>query len=98
MKEPNFWIAPNGSVGSVCHEAGREPRRFQSLKTRFDDVSLTRMFYEANKAPDSLTAFTITRVNELKQAQIMDWMTKRKTVDDVLRLLKLDEDGARTRL
>ncbi|KAE8886144.1 hypothetical protein PF005_g14375 [Phytophthora fragariae] len=59
-----------------------------TLKTSYkDDAVLAKMFVAAKESPS-----TKAIAEKLEQAQMTDWLRNEKSVDDVFKLLKLDDD------
>ncbi|KAK1930248.1 hypothetical protein P3T76_014208 [Phytophthora citrophthora] len=63
---------------------------FKALQSRFDDAVLAKMLLETKNVKS-----TKNLADKFAEIQITDWMRNRKTTDDVLKLLKLDEEGGK---
>ncbi|KAE8963651.1 hypothetical protein PR002_g29224 [Phytophthora rubi] len=61
-----------------------------TITARYGDEALARMLVAAKEAPTTRKLAT-----QLEEVQLAIWLTSKKTADDVFKLLKLDDEGAK---
>ncbi|KAE9008221.1 hypothetical protein PF011_g10784 [Phytophthora fragariae] len=61
-----------------------------TITARYGDEALARMLVAAKQAPTTRKLAT-----QLEEVQLVNWLASKQTVDDVFKLLKLDDEGAK---
>ncbi|KAE9169559.1 hypothetical protein PF005_g27918 [Phytophthora fragariae] len=61
-----------------------------TITARYGDEALASMLVAAKEAPT-----TRNLAAQLEEVQLANWLTSKKTADDVFKLLKLDDEGAK---